>query len=489
MDMMSRRFHPSPGLIVAAMLVFGPAAGAQSAPSTVVVSGTTGVSIQVAIDSLNGSPGTVLVPAGVFTLNQSLFLHTGQRLEGVGASLPSAAFQPASTILQYDPAPGSTGPGNPPYAIVIQSTPTETVRWVEVRNLSITGAPKDPPARGGILLDDVDNCIIESVYLEGFYFGDPVAHEQVFQSVATLPDTELGTGITVRGSSYFNQIRNCRIHNANAHLLFEDGANSNVVLGRELAGACNSSVAILECNDVKVIGASIEADTTFSNFELRGGSHCSFIGNRVEVSTFFTWVPGSNWHVSLLPSSGGKSSQGNWVHNPFATNKLGGETGTMHVDHPSGLEGRTLTINPVPVRLDPRIDSGTGKAVYRFSVLGDWDRESAFEYDVFFKTGGSGAGQVQFEAVTRGYQEGDADEAGHASTSAGVAVSAGPPDRRWRDRIPSFAPPSPNPVDATAEYVELELTRNGPLDTYAGSAAIELVVVRYRAILTRIHVP
>lgn len=123
--------------------------------------GDDGAAIQMALDSLGGQPGTVIIPIGSFVIDTPLRLAAGQTLQGSGFStIPNSRALAGGTVLRCRKG------GR---AIEIRgATKDMPIERVRVRSLAIAGLTRTGE---GLYIEDGRYIELGNIYITGFDIG------------------------------------------------------------------------------------------------------------------------------------------------------------------------------------------------------------------------------------------------------------------------------------------------------------------------------
>jgi len=440
-------------------------------PSVAVESGGAQI-IQDALDGpfpegLHGAPGTVRLGSGVYQIDASIALHSGQKLAGV--SPPSATWnmgQPQDgTILQF------TGPTSD-FAIEVDPD----AQWCEIRDLFILDGNLGPPfAEGGIHLVNAWHTTIENVLIEEFGSDQQPGSAELIHC---------GHGVLIEGG-LFTRILNCRMRACDVFVEFSASANHNLIQGGHYTmDRTNSAVVIRSSTSNTILGASFEqpgsclGERFYSFFEFIGGSHTSVLANRLEVCDANPDVGTSSWHYSFDAQSENNmlfANQFTDFPNPLSVGKAA-------IKNVAGAAVRERTVSGTVVSNDDLGAGGIGAVIHRFAVPQDWVGTAlTFGIDHVLAPGGV-AGAVDLDVSAAILKPGVAPPpaAGYDQTvhvaGAAVAATLG----TLSVQIDGLAP-----VEASHRYVEVEIRRGD--GSGAGPVSIENVTMTYRATDTPFH--
>jgi parallel beta-helix repeat protein len=414
------------------------------------------VGIQNAIDlasGLGGKGGTVFLPGGVYTIEDSIVLPSSVRLVGAGPFTGAGG-----TLIRYLPSAGAS-----PNSHAVEIVGRE---FCEVRDLTIQADPTNGEVWGGaILLRDSDNCVVQRVHLLGFKVGTFTVGE-TFASKASDPGSN-GVGVRLAGNSRANRIENCRIEDSNAGIVFEMNARGNLVRDNRFGGFFNSGVYLAGAQGNSLLANRMRVNKTYAFIEGVDASRNQFLWNILEHggAPGFGPDPPTTVHLGFIDRVRG--SVGNLFLQNITPDARAVDVTGLHAL--AGM-GRRAHLYPQLLDVQDLARGGRGQARYRFAVPDDWDRTSDFTLQLMLEEIGSQAGTVELVLEVAQHR------AGGPSSSTSLSISKAVLANTKHETDPARGTIS---VEADTDWVELKLTRSGGRADTAGVISIELALAEY----------
>jgi hypothetical protein len=230
-------------------------AGAMSAPSAGVIAldttdaSTAGTAINAAISALPANGGTILIPAGTWTLDTAVLISkSGVVLQGVS---------PNATLLRFDGSTVTT-------AVKMADT---TQRYVTIRDLRIESS------------SDGNGTAIDASY----FVNSVIQHVRIGSSTVT---TKKGIVFNALGS-YYNVVRDCRIHvsgTGSQGLVFDNTSNSNTVDNVRILGDTNTVGVYVNSHAIELNRIDIENGCSVAIDVAASGHDCTILSPYIEAA-------------------------------------------------------------------------------------------------------------------------------------------------------------------------------------------------------------
>lgn len=432
-----------------------------------VVGQTDDENIQDAIDSLNG-PGTVLLGAKKYLLEDSISLPSGVRLVGMGSHA-------TGTVLRV----GNIGSDQA--GIQIGYGSVDVVERASISNLRIVPAPGTTTTQwlGGIHIDNARDTLIQRVHAQGFATQPLVAGGYSpgtpfpegtwgFGGIAYNSDL-YGVGIHVTGSAESSVIESCRFHNVHAGVFMLGVQASNVVRNSTFSGRMNSSVYARATSGAVFIACSFLSEQTYAHFEGVDVLGCTMTLCHIKRE------PGGSeltWDVILSDDVVGSS------FNSVGLSVLGddsdGDARRLKVQGVHGLASFPASF-AAPLQVPAVL--GPGQAELSFPIPDDWDRVEDVELEFYFEEHditGAGTG-VTLDVEIRAFLPDGSFE----SASEEVEITVGQGDIKHSATVP-LDWLGPDLESSTSMTVKI--SRGTHVDDADSEFTVEAAQVRYGSV-------